>query len=72
MAAPVTVYPPDEDGGRRVRAADRILGRAHGPRDLFHLLEEAGWNPDDVALDGPLIQWRGGGPTVWQPTSGDL
>ncbi|MEU4967755.1 hypothetical protein [Streptomyces smyrnaeus] len=70
MAVPVTVYPPDEDGGRRVRLHDGILGRAHGPRDLFALLEQAGWNTDEVTLDGPLIQWRGGGPDVWQPGGG--
>lgn len=71
MAAPVTVYPPDEDGGRRVRLGDAILGRAHGPQDLLTLLERAGWERDEAALDGPLIDWRGGGPTVWRPDGSD-
>ncbi|MBQ1164327.1 hypothetical protein KBZ21_40765, partial [Streptomyces sp. A73] len=42
------------------RLRDGILGRAHGPRDVLALLAQAGWEPDEVDLDGPLIQWRGG------------
>ncbi|MBQ1163469.1 hypothetical protein KBZ21_36355 [Streptomyces sp. A73] len=71
MAGPVTVDPPDEEGGRRVRLRDGILGRAHGPRDVRALRAQAGWEPDEVDLDGPLIQWRGGGPDVWQPSGSD-
>ncbi|MBQ1166171.1 hypothetical protein KBZ21_50125, partial [Streptomyces sp. A73] len=41
------------------------------PRDVLALLAQAGWEPDEVDLDGPLIQWRGGGPDVWQPSGSD-
>ncbi|MFJ5635322.1 hypothetical protein ACIQF5_22135 [Streptomyces goshikiensis] len=64
----VIVYPPDAEGGRRVRCDGEILGRAFGPGDLLEFLRRAGLDPDDVRLsDGPLIEWRGGGPAVWAP-----
>ncbi|MFI8104724.1 hypothetical protein [Streptomyces sp. NPDC086023] len=62
----VIVYPPDEDGGRRVRCDGEILGRAFGPGDVIEFLRRAGLDPDDVDLPAPgLIEWRGGGPAVW-------
>lgn len=68
--APIVVYPPDEDGGRRVRARGAILGRAYSPADLLEFLRRAGLDPDDVNLHDPgLIEWRGGGPDAW--SSGD-
>ncbi|MFD8516531.1 hypothetical protein ACFV27_37005 [Streptomyces antimycoticus] len=63
--APVVVYPPSEGGGRRVRVNGEILGTAYSPGDLLEFLRRAGLDPDDVQLDGPLIEWRGGGPEVW-------
>ncbi|MEW2374251.1 hypothetical protein AB0940_33590 [Streptomyces sp. NPDC006656] len=64
----VIVYPPDTEGGRRVRIDGEILGRAAGPTDLFEFLRRAGLDPDDVDLDDALlIEWRGGGPAVWAP-----
>ncbi|WP_432001573.1 hypothetical protein [Streptomyces sioyaensis] len=67
--APITVYPPDDEGGRRVRARARgqeqILGRAFSLADLTEFLRRAGLDPDEVKLDGPLIEWQGGGPEVW-------
>jgi len=67
---PVVVYPPDEDGGRRVRFDGEILGRAYGLRDIAEFLRRAGIEDVDesyVAEFG-LIEWRGGGPEEW----GDL
>ena len=66
---PVVVYPPDEDGGRRVRVDGEILGRAYGLRDIAEFLRRAGIEDVDrayVASSG-LIEWRGGGPDVWVP-----
>ncbi|KPI33710.1 hypothetical protein OV450_6418 [Actinobacteria bacterium OV450] len=67
----VIVYPPDAQGGRRVRVDGTILGRALGPGDLLEFLRRAGLDPDNVRLDDPrLIEWRGGGPAVWTPNTG--
>ncbi|MFJ8208913.1 hypothetical protein [Streptomyces sp. NPDC096033] len=68
----VIVYPPDAEGGRRVRVDGEILGRALGPNDIFEFLRRAGLDPDDVDLDDRLlIEWRGGGPAVWTPPTSD-
>ncbi|MDX3634318.1 hypothetical protein PV728_29455 [Streptomyces europaeiscabiei] len=67
----VVVYPPDEDGGRRVRAGGEILGRAYNLRDLVEFLRRAGlddWDENDAYTSG-LIDWRGPGPDAW-PTTG--
>lgn len=62
----VVVYPPDAEGGRRVRCDGEILGRAFDPEDVLEFLRRAGLDPDDVALTGTgLIEWRGGGPATW-------
>lgn len=63
--APVVVYPPSEGGGRRVRVDGEILGTAYGVADLLELLRRSGLDPDEVELEGPLIEWRGGGPGAW-------
>ncbi|MGW6412197.1 hypothetical protein ACWF95_34090 [Streptomyces vinaceus] len=64
----VIVYPPDAEGGRRVRVDGEILGLATGPGDILEFLRRAGLDPDDVDLaDGGLFEWRGGGPAVWNP-----
>jgi hypothetical protein len=66
-ATPVIVYPPNEDGGRRVRADGVILGRAFSVRDVAALLQTAGlagWDEMDVVRTD-MIEWRGGGPEVW-------
>lgn len=54
----VVVYPPDAQGGRRVRADGEILGRALDPRDLLEFLRRAGLDPDNVRLDDPLARRR--------------
>ncbi|MEU5195247.1 hypothetical protein AB0G86_14495 [Streptomyces scabiei] len=64
---PVVVYPPDEDGSRRVRVDGEILGRAYSLRDVAEFLRRAGIEDADeayVAASG-LIEWRGGGPDAW-------
>ncbi|MEU9304475.1 hypothetical protein [Streptomyces sp. NPDC048269] len=62
----VVVYPPDAQGGRRVRC--EILG----PADLLGFLRRPGLDPDVVRLDDPLlIESRGGGPAVWSPDPGE-
>lgn len=67
-ALPVVIYPPDEDGGRRVRVDGEILGRAFGVQDIARFMQEAGlqgWDEMDVVRSG-LIDWRGGGPDAWE------
>lgn len=61
----VVVEPPAATGGRRVRVGREILGLAHGPADLLEFLRRAGLDPQQVAMDDPLIDWHGGGPDVW-------
>ncbi|MEU6259664.1 hypothetical protein [Streptomyces sp. NPDC047043] len=67
-AQPIVIYPPAEDGGRRVRAADHFLGMAYGLLDIVEFLRLAGLEDvdEDWVRQSPLIEWRGGGPEVWQ------
>lgn len=63
----VIVYPPDEDGGRRVRVDAVILGRAFSVQDIAAFMQTAGlqdWNEMDV-IRSEMIEWQGGGPEVW-------
>jgi hypothetical protein len=64
---PVIVYPPDEQGGRRVRVDGTILGRAYSVRDIAAFMQEAGLQSFDEmdVVRSALIEWRGGGPDVW-------
>ena len=64
---PVIVYPPDEQGGRRVRVDGTILGRAYSVRDCAAFMQEAGLQEFDEmdVVRSALIEWRGGGPDVW-------
>ena len=64
---PVIVYPPDEDGGRRVRVNGAILGRAYSVQDVAAFMQEAGLQEFDEmdVVRSELIEWRGGGPEVW-------
>lgn len=47
----VIVYPPDAQGGRRVRVDGEILGRALSPGDLLEFVRRAGLDPDEVHLE---------------------
>lgn len=64
---PVVVYPPDEDGGRRVRVDGQISGRAYSVRDVAAFMQDAGLQEYDEmdVVRSALIEWRGGGPDVW-------
>ena len=64
----VIVYPPDEDGGRRVRIDGIISGRAFRLEDVAEFLRRAGLEGVDE-LDvarADWIVWRGGGPDDWE------
>ncbi|MEU6371252.1 hypothetical protein ABZ876_37650 [Streptomyces sp. NPDC046931] len=71
MAGPrVIVYPPAEDGGRRVRVDNQFVGMAYTLLDVAEFLRRAGLEgvepqPEDVASAG-WVEWRGGGPDVWE------
>ncbi|MFJ5551835.1 hypothetical protein [Streptomyces sp. NPDC093225] len=67
MTARLVIYPPDEQGWRRVRYDDVAIGVAHKPSDILVFLEAAGME-DLEALDltdPALVAWRGGGPETW-------
>ncbi|MCM2579280.1 hypothetical protein M1E25_18315 [Streptomyces sp. MTZ3.1] len=64
---PVVIHPPLPGGGRRVHADGEDLGLAGGPADVLEFLRRAGLDPDRVSLDDTnLIEWRGGGPDIWE------
>ncbi|NSC21429.1 hypothetical protein FM076_09510 [Streptomyces albus subsp. chlorinus] len=66
MTPPIVVHPPSPAGGRKVTAHTESLGVAHRPEDVVEFLRRAGLDPADIQLDDPcLIEWRGGGPDVW-------
>ncbi|MFJ1650075.1 hypothetical protein ACIOC2_01405 [Streptomyces sp. NPDC088337] len=63
------VHPPAENGGRRVVVDGLPIGVAFSLHDLAVFLERAGlegWDELDVAAHAELIDWRGGGPDVWE------
>ncbi|MBX7554179.1 hypothetical protein ABZX95_40465 [Streptomyces sp. NPDC004232] len=64
----VIVFPPGEGGGRRVQVDSETLGTAYSLHDLSVFLERAGLEGLDVVdlVNSPLIEWRGGGPEVWE------
>ncbi|MET8633369.1 hypothetical protein ACWEQ2_09230 [Streptomyces sp. NPDC004096] len=64
----VIVYPPSETGGRRVRADGDILGTAYSLQELAFFLQNQGiMDQDEQSVRTcELIEWRGGGPDVWQ------
>jgi hypothetical protein len=66
---PVTVGPPDSQGGRLVRIHNKDVGRAYGLWDMVVFLHRAGLDvgeEDEIAVSD-LVEWIGGGPTVWEP-----
>ncbi|WP_406440492.1 hypothetical protein OHB14_16485 [Streptomyces sp. NBC_01613] len=66
-AQPIVIYPPAADGGRRVRVGDRFRGMAYGLLDVVEFLRLAGLEDAEEAWlrQSELIEWRGGGPDVW-------
>ncbi|MFI0264775.1 hypothetical protein ACH4OW_37940 [Streptomyces sp. NPDC017056] len=56
---------PASSGGRRVRVDGTLLGVAYRPADVLEFLRRAGAGPDQVDLQGPQVEWGGGGPDVW-------
>ncbi|MGW1721131.1 hypothetical protein [Streptomyces sp. NPDC002156] len=59
------VYPPDEDGGRRVGVDGEFPGRAYGLRAIAEFLRQAGIEDIDetyAAAVGPdrVARWRPG------------
>ncbi|MFE8950561.1 hypothetical protein [Streptomyces sp. NPDC007856] len=65
----VVVYPPAEDGGRRVRVGSHFMGMAYTLLDIVEFLRQAGSEdvePEDVA-SAAWVEWREAGPDVWAP-----
>ncbi|GJF25713.1 hypothetical protein [Streptomyces sp. HO565] len=65
----IVVYPPVQDGGRRVRFDGAFLGMAYTLIDIAEFLRRAGME-DVEASDVEVaqwIEWRGGGPHDWSP-----
>ncbi|MFB7504670.1 MULTISPECIES: hypothetical protein [Streptomyces] len=65
----VVVYPPADDGGRRVRVGSRFVGMAYTLYDIVEFLNRTGsqdLDPEDVA-SADWVEWRGSGPDVWAP-----
>lgn len=70
MSAKLIIYPPDEQGWRRVRYDGVAIGVAHRPSDIRVFLADAGLeNAEDVDLTDPdFVEWRGAGPEAWNPS----
>ncbi|MEU9082758.1 hypothetical protein [Streptomyces sp. NPDC048357] len=63
MAAKLIIYPPDQQGRRRVRYDGVAIGVAHRPSDVRAFLAAAGMeNAEDVDLDPDFVEWRGPAP----------
>lgn len=61
MAAKLIIYPPDQQGWRRVRYDGVAIGVAHRPADVRAFLAAAGMeNAEDVDITDPdFVEWRG-------------
>ncbi|MGW0818782.1 hypothetical protein ACWD00_37230 [Streptomyces viridiviolaceus] len=64
---PVVIYPPAEDGGRRVRVDGAFVGMAYTLLDIAEFLRRAGLEDVEASdVEGASwIEWHGGGPDVW-------
>ncbi|OIJ68077.1 hypothetical protein [Streptomyces mangrovisoli] len=63
----VVIYPPADDGGRRVRLGEHFVGLAYTLLDVAEFLRRAGMEdvePEDVAT-AAWVEWRGGGAGGW-------
>ena len=65
---PIVIYPPAEDGGRRVRMGERFVGMAYGLLDIVEFLRLAGLESTDETWvrHSDAVEWRGGGPDMWE------
>ncbi|MGP4092468.1 hypothetical protein [Streptomyces sp. KR55] len=65
---PIVIYPPAEDGGRRVRVGDHFVGMAYGLLDVVEFLRLAGLEDVDEewVRQSVLVEWRDGGPEAWE------
>lgn len=62
----LVIYPPDENGWRRIRWDGQSIGVAHQLSDVLTFLHEAGMEePESFDLTEKLVEWRGGGPETW-------
>ncbi|MFD9903352.1 hypothetical protein [Streptomyces sp. NPDC059063] len=67
-AAQIVVHRPSPEGGRRVEVRGQPVGVAYNLADVAEFLRRAGLDVDPVEVAVlPLIDWRGGGPDVWEP-----
>ncbi|WP_328869591.1 hypothetical protein OHT76_05425 [Streptomyces sp. NBC_00287] len=64
----IVIYPPGEDGGRRVRVHDRFVGMAYGLLDIVEFLRLAGLEDveEEWVRQSGVVEWRGGGPDMWE------
>jgi hypothetical protein len=67
-AQPIVIYPPAEDGGRRVRVDGRFVGMAYHLLDVVEFLRLAGLEhvDEDWVRQSSLIEWRGPGAGEWE------
>lgn len=74
--APIVVHRISPSGGRRVTirvsGVDTVLGVAYDDRDVIEFLRRIEVpDPDTLVLeDGPLVEWQGDGPHVYEPEPG--
>jgi hypothetical protein len=70
MPKPDVVYPPDEEGGRRVRCDGELLGRALSLYEVMELLNSAGLNAAATDFGNTEdFDWCGDGPYSWEPAA---
>lgn len=61
MDKPIIVYPPDEDGRRRVTIRGGDVGKAADLLDVTEFMRRAGIAEPDP-IDPDIVDWRGAGP----------
>lgn len=68
---PVTVGPPNDEGGRLVHIDGVPVGRAYGLWDMIVFLRQAdlhrGLADEEQIAASPLINWLGGDADQWDP-----
>ena len=61
----IVVHPP-QGGGRLVTVLGEPVGVVETLGEIELLLRRAGLPPADVLDDPEMVEWRGGGPDVWE------